>query len=225
MSELTLLSAFLLGLMGAGHCLGMCGGIIGSLSLSTGNNKPWLNVTLYQLGRISSYCLFGLFVGLIGEQSIKLTAIPILKILSASLLILMGLYISRIWMLISHLEKLGSVLWRKISPLSKKLLPVKNYKQALLLGALWGWLPCGLVYTSLGYALTEASAVKSSLFMLFFGLGTLPATLVAGAASVSLKKGLNHRGIRLISASLFIAFGIYSFYSLFTMGSAGDHHH
>jgi uncharacterized protein len=232
MAEFSLFGAFLLGLMGAGHCLGMCGGIISSLSMATNNSQPnetqqkqWLNISLYQLGRITSYTIFGLIAGLIGQQADELTAIPVLKILSGVLLILMGLYLSRVWMVISHLEKLGKLLWNKISPLSKKLLPVKTAKQALFLGALWGWLPCGLVYTSLGYALTAAQPINSALFMLAFGLGTLPATLLAGAASAGLKNWLSLPIVRFTTASLFIVFGLYTLYSLIQTGQMAHHHH
>ena len=201
-------TAFVLGLLGAGHCLGMCGGIITSLSMASGNDKPkWSFVGLYQVGRLTSYSAIGLLAGLLGSQLENVTRFPLLKLLSAVLLILMGLYLSRLWMAIGLLEKLGSGLWSKISPIARKLLPVRSPKQALLLGALWGWLPCGLVYTSLGYAITTANAFSSALFMLFFGLGTLPATLAAGAGSNALKVWLNKPLLRYLIAGILISFG------------------
>lgn len=224
MLETTLISAFLLGLMGSGHCLGMCGGIISSLSMATNNkNNKWFKISAYQIGRILSYSFFGFIFGWIGQLSQSIIALPFLKILSGVLLILMGLYLSHIWMGINYLEKIGKIIWNKISPLTKKLLPVSNATQALLLGILWGWLPCGLVYTSLGYATTTADPFNSALFMLAFGLGTLPSTLLAGAASISLKNWLNLKSVRLTTALMFIAFGLYTLYSLFQTGSM--HHH
>lgn len=227
MTETVLFSAFVLGLMGASHCIGMCGGIISSLSIATDHRRnKWLNIASYQLGRILSYTLFGLVAGLVGQQASSLTTLPILSTLSAVLLILMGLYISRVWMLITHLEKAGKLLWNKISPFSKTLLPVKTSRQALLLGALWGWLPCGLVYSALGYALTAAHPVKSASYMLFFGLGTLPATLLAGAASTQLKSWLNLPWVRWLSALLFIGFGAFMLYSLYwSIGDSMHQHH
>ncbi|WP_444994049.1 sulfite exporter TauE/SafE family protein [Aliikangiella sp. IMCC44359] len=225
MTETTLISALILGLMGAGHCLSMCGGIISSLSIATDNkHNKWTKIISYQLGRILSYFLFGLVAGWIGYQTNKFTSLPILQTLSGVLLILMGLYISRIWMFISHLEKAGKIIWDKISPLSKYLLPVTSIKQALLLGALWGWLPCGLVYTSLSYALTTAHPISSGLFMLVFGIGTLPATLLAGAASVSLKNWLNKNTVRLASAFILISFGCYILITLYLTGESHHHH-
>lgn len=222
----SLFSAFILGLMGSGHCIGMCGGIISSLSIATEDKaNRWYNISLYQFGRILSYSFFGLIAGIIGQQTDKLTSAPVLQVTSGILLILMGLYISRVWMIISKLEMLGKLLWNQLSRLNKNLLPVKSPRQALLLGALWGWLPCGLVYTSLGYALTAANPVKSSLFMLFFGLGTLPATLAAGAASVGLKSWLNQTIVRISVGIIFIIFGIYTLYPLFLNPDMSHHHH
>lgn len=225
MNEISLIGAFLLGLMGAGHCIGMCGGIISTLSLATNNDQSkWYSITSYQFGRIMSYSVFGLLSGLIGQQAETLTVLPILKIISGILLILMGLYISRVWMVISQLEKAGKYVWDKISPLSSRLLPVKSLKQAFLLGALWGWLPCGLVYTSLAYALTAANPVNSMLFMLAFGIGTLPATLTVGAASSSLKTWLNTKAMRWLAAVIFITIGSYMLYGLLA-GDISHHHH
>lgn len=222
----TLLGALILGLMGGSHCIGMCGGIIGSLSLATKETgRKWLNISLYQLGRIASYSVFGVLGGWLGTQSNDLLQIPVLQTLSGILLILMGLYISRVWMGLIYLERAGKVLWNRISPLSKKLLPVKNASQALLLGGLWGWLPCGLVYTAIGYSITASDPLYSGLFMFSFGLGTLPATLLAGAASMTLKSWLNKSPVRLISAAIFIGFGIWTIFELYFGANGGHHHH
>ncbi len=225
MTEITLISAFVLGLMGSGHCMAMCGGIISSLSMATGNHNKWLVISVYQFGRIFSYTLFGFVAGWLGGNVEKLSMLPVLKILSGTLLILMGFYISRVWMIITYMEKLGKLVWNQISPLSKHLLPVKSARQAMLLGALWGWLPCGLVYTALGYSLTTASPAYSSLFMLAFGLGTLPATITAGAASTLLKKWLNLKAVRLLTGFLFILYGSYTLYTIVQTGEMPHHHH
>ncbi|MCW8878546.1 MAG: sulfite exporter TauE/SafE family protein [Kangiellaceae bacterium] len=221
-----LVSAFLLGLLGAGHCLGMCGGIIGTLSVATDSgSKKWLRIVSYQYGRIASYTFFGLVAGWIGFQLSGTSDIPWLTVVSAILMILMGLYISRLWTALTYLEKAGNIVWRQISPISKKILPVKNTGQAFLLGALWGWLPCGLVYTALGYAISKSSPLTSALFMLCFGLGTLPATLSAGAAGGVLKEWLNNPWVRNLSALLFIFYGFYLLWPLFFPGEMSHHHH
>ncbi|MBV1911197.1 MAG: sulfite exporter TauE/SafE family protein [Kangiellaceae bacterium] len=227
METVTLSGAVLLGLLGAGHCLAMCGGIITSLSITSSAAKyrsNWSLVLLYQVGRITSYTFFGAVVGWIGLEFNQLSALPILKTLSGLLLIAMALYINQWWYGLSYLEKAGKLIWKRISPLSKNLLPVKNHKQALLLGGLWGWLPCGLVYTSLGFALSLGNSLSSAAFMFCFGIGTLPATLFAGSASLSIKKLLNKPGIRLVSSLFFLVMGIYTLYVIYIGGEAAHHH-
>ncbi len=226
MNSTVYFTALLLGLMGAGHCLAMCGGIISSLSISVDqsqNQRTWRFIIMYQFGRISSYAIFGGIVGLLGYQFQQMNSLPILKFISGLLLIGMFLYLTRIWLVLSYMEKLGHRLWVKISPLSRRLLLVNSNKQAFLLGAVWGWLPCGLVYTSLGYALSLGDASNSALFMLIFGLGTLPATLLAGSASLTLKQYLNHSLVRYLSALIFLLLALYTFYSIFF--SPADHYH
>ncbi len=226
METANILGALLLGLMGAGHCLAMCGGIISSLSVSSASEQQqrnWYFIVIYQIGRITSYTLFGAISGWLGLQFNQVSPLPILKILSGVLLIAMALYMSQTWLGLRHLEKIGKLLWNKISPLTRKLLPVTNAKQALLLGGIWGWMPCGLVYTSLGYALSLGDSLSSALFMFVFGLGTLPATILAGGASLSMKKFLNHKMVRLLSAIVFLLMGIFTLYMVFSSG--GAHHH
>jgi len=229
MNEVSYLAALVLGLMGAGHCIGMCGGIINALSFTTSTKKvkkKWVNLFAYQFGRIMSYSTFGLLGGLMGQQIEHASTMPILKITSGVLLILMGLYLSRIWMLLTYLEKFGHRLWSKISPLSKKLLPVRLTRQALLLGVLWGWLPCGLVYSSLGFAITEASPLNSALFMFAFGVGTLPATLLVGTTSLNLKRWLNLDLVRYTVSTLYFLYGIWVIYAVFALGNSElGHHH
>ena len=228
MIEVSLLSAFILGAMGSAHCLGMCGGIISALSAANDSkSQKWLKTFLYQFGRIASYTLIGALAGFIGLNVEKLSPIPILPVLSGVLMILMGLYLSRWWMGLTYVERAGAVVWRLINPLSKNLLPVNSPIKAISLGMIWGWLPCGLVYTALGYAIASAEPVSSALYMLFFGLGTLPATLSVGVASTSIKAAFNNKYFRIFSSLALIAFGIYILQDVFwiTEGSAGHHHH
>lgn len=226
METVNLLGALLLGLMGAGHCLAMCGGIISSLSVTSAadtEKKNWHFIVVYQLGRITSYSFFGAIAGWFGLQFSHLSPLPFLKVLSGVLLIIMALYISQWWMGLRYLENAGKLLWNIISPLTKRLLPVTNTSSAFLLGGLWGWLPCGLVYTSLGYALSLGDTLSSATFMLVFGFGTLPATILAGGASLSLKHFLNHKLVRLLSSLIFLLMGIFTLYMVFFAG--GHHHH
>ncbi len=228
MDNLNLVSALLLGIMGAGHCIAMCGGIISSLSMSN-QSQPIQKragiVFLYQLGRIFSYSLIGLAGGFLGFKFSQLSQLPILELISGLLLVGMSLYVSRLWMGLSYLEKIGKLFWNKISPLSKHFLPVKTSRQAFLLGSLWGWLPCGLVYTSLSFAITMGDALYSALFMFIFGLGTLPGTLLASAAGLSLKHFLNHIVVRYLISICFLIFGVITLNSAFESWTGNGHHH
>jgi sulfite exporter TauE/SafE len=226
MENINVFSAILLGLLGAGHCLAMCGGIISTLSVSTQTDKTtrnWQYILLYQLGRILSYTLFGGVAGWLGLQLNLSVSFPFLKLLSGVLLILMALYVSNLWRGLTYLEKGGKLIWNQISPLAKYLLPVTNRPKAFFLGSLWGWLPCGLVYTALGYALSLGDSISAATFMFAFGVGTLPATIFAGAASVSLKTFLNRAWFRNSGAVILFMMGSYILYAIFFITSV--HHH
>lgn len=156
----TLLAASTLGLLGSTHCIGMCGGITSALSLSLrGRSKAetsWLMLT-YHAGRISSYALAGLLLGLVGWflGDASETLQSSLRIIASAMLIAMGLYITGWWKGLMKMEKLGQHLWKHIQPLASKLLPIRSTPNALALGALWGWLPCGLVYSTLIWSASQ----------------------------------------------------------------------
>jgi sulfite exporter TauE/SafE len=217
MLEFTLLGVFMVGLLGGGHCAGMCGGIVGAVSMSLPGARPRLPFLLaYNGGRILSYTLAGVLAGALGASSFFLGHIlPIQKILyglSSVMLVLLGLYLAGVWHGVTYVERLGSVLWRQLQPLSKRLLPVQSPWQAILLGAVWGWLPCGLVYSVLVAALAAGDALQGGLLMLAFGLGTLPTLLAMGMAAVKLKKVLQQGWLRKLSGLAVILFGLYGLY-------------
>lgn len=209
MNELTILSALLIGFLGSGHCLGMCGG----LAAATGQGSAGVTRLLsYNIGRIVTYGLIGALAGLLGEQLVKATPqlTLVLRGVAGLLLIAMGLYISQWWMGLTKLEQVGAVLWRYIQPLTRRLLPVNNHGQALLLGFLWGLLPCGLVYSTLSWALAAADWRQSALFMLAFGIGTLPAMVGVGMLNEALLKRLRQKNFRAVAGVLIIAMGIWT---------------
>ena len=205
------LSVFVAGLMGAGHCLGMCGGIVGALSMAAASSRErWQRLFLYNIGRLLSYSFLGAVVGVIGfafEQIIG----PWLRLVAGLLLILMGLYLANWWRALVWLEKGGAYLWRLLQPLGRNLLPLRSVWQALPLGMLWGFLPCGLVYTALAFAASQGDGISGALVMLAFGLGTLPAIIVSGALSVQLQHVLAKRSLRTVMALLLIVFGAWTF--------------
>ncbi|EDN67482.1 conserved hypothetical protein, membrane [Beggiatoa sp. PS] len=105
-------------------------------------------------------------------------------------------------------KKVGALMWRRIEPLGRRFMPVKRPLQALGFGLVWGWLPCGLVYSTLAFSLTSCSAWQGGLLMLAFGLGTLPMVLTLGMTVPWLKRIAHQRIIRKIVGTIVIGFGI-----------------
>ena len=213
MLDFSLLAAFLVGLLGGGHCAGMCGGIVGAVSMTLPGDRPRIPFLLsYNFGRVSSYVLAGLIAGALGSSSLFLQQVlPMEKMLYALanlMLILLGLYLAGIWRVLAMLEMLGSKLWQRIQPLSSSLLPVRSARQSFMLGMLWGWLPCGLVYSVLVAALASASPLQGGMLMAAFGLGTLPALLAMGMAAVQLKQVLQNLWFRRVSGLMIAGFGL-----------------
>ncbi|GAD61656.1 sulfite exporter TauE/SafE family protein [Aquipseudomonas alcaligenes] len=208
-----LLSALILGLLGGGHCLGMCGGLMGALTLAIPPEQRARRLRLllaYNLGRILSYAAAGLLIGLAGWAVASSPAAMLLRVLAGLLLIAMGLYLAGWWSGLTHIEAVGRHLWRHLQPLASRLMPVSSLPRALLLGAVWGWLPCGLVYSTLLWASSQGSPGESALLMLAFGLGTWPVLLATGMAAERLTALLRRRGVRVAGGLLVILFGIWT---------------
>tara|TARA_R110000764_G_scaffold79136_3_gene157641 strand:+ start:1697 stop:2443 length:747 start_codon:yes stop_codon:yes gene_type:complete len=208
-------TALALGLLGGGHCIGMCGGLMGALTLAIPAEQRkgwplWRILLSYNLGRISSYTLAGALLGSFGWALQGMGLGVVLRTIAGLLMICMGLYLANWWSGLTRIESLGRGLWRRIEPRARRLLPVQRPGQALLLGMLWGWLPCGLVYSSLVWASSHGSSATSALLMLAFGLGTLPTLLATGAAADKLTALLRKRSLRIGAASLIIAFGLWT---------------
>lgn len=212
---LDFLSAFIIGLLGSGHCIVMCGGISTMLTTAISDqarHKKIMIVFAYNFGRIATYSLIGAIVASTSSMAAKNIGFPvvILQTIAGVFLIFLGLYLGQWLMWLSRIEYLGKKVWRHLSPLTKKFIPIKNVKSALALGALWGWLPCGLVYSTLTWSLASADALNGALIMLFFGLGTLPALLSISLGTLSVKSLLTQPLFRKVSAILVILYGIYS---------------
>ncbi|MBE7374906.1 sulfite exporter TauE/SafE family protein [Pseudomonas lopnurensis] len=208
-----LLSAMVLGLLGGGHCLGMCGGLMGALTMAIPPEQRAKRLRLllaYNLGRVASYATAGLLIGLAGWAVASSPAAMALRVLAALLLISMGLYLAGWWSGLTRVEALGKGLWRHIQPLASRLLPVTSLPRALLLGALWGWLPCGLVYSTLLWSASQGDALDSALLMLAFGIGTWPVLLATGLAAERLTALLRKRGVRVAGGVLVILFGLWT---------------
>ena len=134
----------------------------------------------------------------------------ILRVIAACLLIAMGLYLAGIWSGLTRIEALGRGLWRYIQPLTKRFMPVTSLPRAIILGALWGWLPCGLVYSTLLWAASQGNALDSAALMLAFGLGTIPVLLATGLAAERLNGFLRNRGVRVAAGIMVMLFGLWT---------------
>ena len=182
----SLLSAFLLGLFSTAHCIAMCGSPPPALTLSLPGKvrespKAMLPFVFnYNFGRIISYTLAGGLVAALVSPLNDLGGLQWLRYLSVIIMVAMGLYLAGWLPRFAHIEKIGTPVWRFLQPLGQKLLPVTSLKQAFAFGAIWGWLPCGLVYAALVMAATTGDVTTGALTMLAFGLGTLPAVMGAG---------------------------------------------
>jgi uncharacterized protein len=234
MSEwIVFLPMFLMGLVSSSHCIGMCGGIMGALTLAMPTNtthKRWGILLAYNAGRITSYSVMGLLMGvftlvLFARQLSAPDNGSLLRVLAGCLLITMGLYLAGWWRGLIHLEALGRYLWVHLQPLGKNLFPVTNFRKAFLLGAIWGWLPCGLVYSALVLAMAQSTPWLAAGSMLAFGLGTLPMVLLAGIAAQQVAWLLQQRPIRFSLALLIIFYGIWTIYGGLGLGSTVAHHH
>jgi len=223
----TLFSAFLVGLLGSTHCLGMCGGIVSALTFGLKDDirrKPWSlfpYLLTYNAGRITSYVVAGSLLGALGAQVFRLAPSAhiglTVRLVTGGFMIALGLYLSGWWPGLQRLEKWGGVLWRRIEPLGRRLLPVNHPLKALAFGLVWGWLPCGMVYSILAWALTSGSATQGASLMLAFGLGTLPMLFAIGATAEWLKDFVRHPWVRRGAGVLIIAFGLY------TLAAPGGH--
>lgn len=219
------LPLFIMGLVSSAHCIGMCGGIMGALTMAipaSATATRWKILVAYNIGRICSYALMGALAGVFAEQFAALGGGSLLRILAGALLIAMGLYLADWWRGLTRLETLGRYVWVYIQPVGKRLMPVDNLSKALMLGALWGWLPCGLVYAALAMAMTQPAAGLAAGAMLSFGLGTLPAVLAAGVAAQQLTRILQQPKLRRGLALVIIAFGLWTIWG--SLGHSHNHH-
>ena len=231
----TISSIFVIGLLSSLHCLGMCGGIMGALSLSlpadvrANRLQISLFVTAYNLGRLSSYIIAGALAGAFGVEILEWlglnddSAHGILRIVGVSFIVLIGLYLGGWFPQLVKLEKLGQPVWKIIEPVTRRLMPIKTPYQALMYGMLWGWLPCGLVYVILLMTVTSGSAVQGALMMGAFGLGTLPSMLSAGVMLGWVRRLGQSRHARQLIAVILIVTALASLF--IGVGDVGHYQH
>ena len=212
--DITFFTLFLLGFFGGTHCVGMCGGLSSAFALQL---PPHLNrlglIVLLNLGRISSYVLIGLIVGLVGQIGISLDDTRWLQnglyVAANILLLLLGLYLAGLSTAATQIERIGRPIWKRLNPILNRLLPIKSVPACFGVGMLWGWLPCGLVYSASLYAVGSGYAVQGGLYMLAFALGTLPNLLAMGIFAAQLKTLLQRRAIRLCAGLLVAGWAVF----------------
>jgi sulfite exporter TauE/SafE len=217
------LAVFLIGLLGGVHCAGMCGGIVSALSLQTPGTRPaWTVHLAYNLGRISSYGIAGAAMGAVGSLGLLLNNwLPvqlILYLVANLMMVALGLYLTGVTRALAITERAGQVLWRRVQPATRRFLPVRGVAQAFPLGMLWGWLPCGLVYSVLTMTLLSGGALRGAAIMLAFGLGTLPNLMMAGLLLVRFREVIQGRALRLGAGMIVLAFGIWGLFSASALG-------
>lgn len=206
-----LATAFVTGLLGSAHCFGMCAGISGlfAININVASMKTQVPKAIaYNVGRVLSYAVLGVAVAMIGKtmvSGIPDIAAPV-RFASGVLIILVGLQLAFGWRLLSPLENAGAKLWNRIAPAAKGLVPVETTTQALGLGLIWGWLPCGLVYSVLLLAATTTDPFGGGFVMIAFGLGTMPAMIATGLSASKLAQFLS--GKRLSAGLLIIVIGL-----------------
>ncbi|MGB0126164.1 MAG: sulfite exporter TauE/SafE family protein [Rhodocyclaceae bacterium] len=217
-------AVFLIGLLGGTHCVAMCGGIVSALTLQSPGSRPQWNLHLaYNVGRLSSYVLAGAALGAIGGGMGEVLQdwLPVqwlLYVFANLMLLALGLYLAGATWSLAFTERLGQKIWARLQPLSRRWLPARTVAQALPLGLLWGFLPCGMVYSALAVALVSGGAWRGASLMLAFGLGTLPNLLLAAALLTRLRGFCARPAVRLAAGLLVIAFGVFGLINTATLG-------
>lgn len=218
--EATYFTAFIVGFLGGVHCLGMCGGIVGALTLGTRDRElgQWRLLLGYNLGRISSYTLIGAVAGFLGYLAADLSGLQSVRIafqvIAAFMMIALGLYLAGWWQGVMRIEAIGARLWHKIEPLGRRFIPVHSFGSACILGLVWGWLPCGLIYSILLWALAAASPLEGAGLMLSFGLGTLPNLLVMGLFATKMTVWAQNILIKRTAGLVIISLAIYQLFKI-----------
>jgi uncharacterized protein len=208
---LTLSAALLLGLAASGHCVVMCGGIAGALGMATASNRsgrPRMQLMVaYQLGRVASYAVAGALVGgaiggVIALLDIEAVRIGLRMVSALALLVAAGVAFGRIR---DNGLGIGGWLWPRLAPLGRRLLPVTTTIRAVGFGMIWGWMPCGFVYSVLLIAALAADPWQSAATMVAFGMGTIPAMLATSLGAPQLLRFAGRPRARMAAGVVLLA--------------------
>lgn len=215
---LSLGAALVAGFAASGHCLGMCGGIVGALAMrrpQAGFGTRLGYALAYNLSRITSYAVAGALAGLLGRTLLAAVDVKPLsiafRVVAGAIMIAAAVQVVSGRRLLGPLEAAGSGLWRRLAPWAGRQGRSGGLGGAIGLGLAWGWLPCGMTYSMLLLAATTASVATGAAVMLAFGLGTLPSMVTAGVAFERIARGLATRAtLRNVAGALLLAFGLWT---------------
>lgn len=221
-------SALIIGLWSAGHCLAMCGGLAIAAGqanrrhLSTTPAERSIDLLLWQMGRVASYSVMGFFAGSFGALALSHAPLALMRdaafVLANLMLIGLGLHVARLYSGVLVVERIGQQIWKLMAPLASATLmpqpglhrrPLAQMLRALRAGAIWGWLPCGLVYTMLVTASVTGSGAGGALWMAGFGLGTVPALWMASLLSQETLHRFQSPILRRTAGLVIISFGLW----------------
>ncbi len=202
-----LLSAFILGLVGNFHCLGMCGPIALAIPLKDNSTSTrLLSILIYNSGRIFTYTLLGALIGFIGKGVFLMGFQQKLSIILGAAIIIYAIFII-VKRKSSLLNNLLATKFYRLKNAMGSFLRKKSYDANLLLGLLNGLLPCGMIYIALAGALASESVFSSAAFMLFFGLGTLPVMMILPWVATYISSNVRIRLNKIIPYTLLV-FGL-----------------
>jgi sulfite exporter TauE/SafE len=205
----SLAGAATLGLAGSVHCLGMCGGIAAAAGTRAQAGGTAFAAITFNAGRVGSYVLLGAAVGaLVGAAVAQVPVRPFaiaLRVLAGLLMAGMGLSLLTGRDLLS-LERIGGRAWNRIRPLAGRAMALPVPLRFAGLGLLWGFLPCGLVYSALALAAATGSGALGAATMLAFGAGTLPAMLAVTLAGAAFMRSFSGMRTRRVAGMLMIVF-------------------
>lgn len=214
--------AFLAGFFGGGHCLGMCGPIVVLFESTTSN---WPRRLAYNAGRLMFYALLGAIAGAAGALLTQLTGVQsglfALRVAAGLLVVLLGLNLIFDIRAFRYLESAGAIIWQKLSPLARHVMPMTSPPRAFAAGILWGALPCGLVYSAVAIAATSGTAYGGALTMFVFWIGTLPALLAAGASASKVNQWSRRLMLRRFAGTIMIMIGAFAL-AMPLMHAGGD---
>ncbi|WP_136481939.1 sulfite exporter TauE/SafE family protein [Cognatitamlana onchidii] len=202
-----LISAFILGLLGSFHCVGMCGPIAFMLPVDRSNNlKKTSQIIVYHFGRLLTYSLIGLVFGLVGKGLYLFGFQQQLSIIIGIIMILLVIIPPKKLSKYNFSKPVYKIISKVKSALGKAM-QKKTLETFLTIGFLNGFLPCGLVYMALFAAIAGGSPLNGALYMLVFGLGTIPLMTTAIYLSQFLK-GQTRQRIQKIIPVFVVIIGI-----------------